>query len=58
MKKNKPNRLDPARQSLNEILQRIEPYIPKTPKINKEKPRGWKIVGNGTLPPLNSLGYE
>ncbi len=53
---NKRKIIEPAQQSLDKILRRIEPYLPKTPKVEQKKPRQWKIVGNGTLPPLNSLG--
>lgn len=52
----KRNNIEPARQSLDKILRRIEPYLPKTPKVKQKEPEQWKIVGNGTLPPLNSLG--
>jgi len=54
MKKRKD--IEPARQSLDKILRRIGPFLPKTPKVEQKEPRQWKIVGNGTLPPLNSLG--
>jgi hypothetical protein len=53
--KKKQNNLKTARQSLAQIMQEIAPYLPKTPQVKAEKPKTWKIVSNGTLPPLNSL---
>lgn len=58
MKENKQNRIDTARESLDEILGRIGPYMPKTPKTEQKQPKQWRIVGNRTLPPLNSLGHD
>jgi hypothetical protein len=43
-----------GQKSLDEILKQIEPYLPKARKTQQEPPRVWKIVSNGTLPPLNS----
>jgi len=56
MKKNK--NIKAARQSLDEILKRIEPYMPKLPKEEKKPSRTWQIVDSHVLPPLNSLGND
>ena len=55
----KKDEIKTAKESLAEILRRIEPYIPKTPKVDQKEPKKWRIVGNGGLPPLNSsLGHD
>lgn len=53
MRKNR-KKFKQGQRSLAEILKQIEPYLPKTHKTQQEPPRVWKIVSNGTLPPLNS----
>ena len=53
MDKNR-HKMKQGQQSLKEIMKRIEPYLPKARKLDPEPPRTWKIVSNGTLPPLNS----
>jgi len=50
----KSNKTKKGKQSLASIMKRIEPFLPKTRKIEIEPPRNWKVVSNGTLPPLNS----
>ncbi len=54
----KRDHIRPARRAYAEIMQEIAPYLPKTPKVKSEEPKNWKIVSNGTLPPLNSTGYS
>lgn len=51
----KRNDFKAAQESLNDILRRISPYIPKTPKSEEKQPKTWKLVSNGTLPPINSI---
>ena len=55
MVKKKRDNLKSARRSLAEIMQDIAPYLPKTPQVKAQKPKVWKIVSSGTVPPLNSL---
>ncbi|MHC4792182.1 MAG: hypothetical protein ACYS8Y_12265 [Planctomycetota bacterium] len=43
-----------ARQSLDEILKRIEPYMPKARKAEHKPPRIWQISDSRSVPPLGS----
>lgn len=54
MKKTTKKQLKEAGDSLEDILKRIEPYLPK-PRKAEEKPRGrWELISRGELPPLNT----
>ncbi len=48
MKKDK--KIEQAKESLEEILRRIGPYMPKTPKSEPTKERQWKM-SKGTIYP-------
>jgi len=50
--KNKAVRL--ANESLQEMLRRIGPYLPKPPKAEHIKPAKWEVVSEGTFPPMPS----
>jgi hypothetical protein len=54
--KNKDKKIEAARESLNEILKQIEPYIPKPPQVKQKPARLWQVVDSHVLPPLNSSG--
>ena len=45
-----------VRESLEDILKRISPYMPKSPEIKKEKPKDWRPVDSHTFPPIPSPG--
>lgn len=55
MRKNKQEHIKSAKESLEEILKQIGPYMPKPRRIKQEQPRRWKLVSGGELPPLNSI---
>ncbi len=55
--KKKQNKLKSARRSLTEIVREIGPYMPKIHKAKPEESKAWKIVSDGTLPPINSTGH-
>lgn len=54
--KNKDRKIQAARESLDEILKRIGPYMPKQPEEKKKATRTWQVVDSHVLPPLNSSG--
>ena len=54
--KAKNRNIEAARESLDEMLKRIGPYIPKKPKMKKKTTQTWQIVDSRVLPPINSLG--
>lgn len=54
MKKQKNKRLASAKESLEDILKKISPYMPKPKNVKQSEPPRWKLVSNGELPPLNS----
>lgn len=56
MKKNKQKSFKEPKESLEQILKRISPYLPETPKAEPKQPREWKLFGKGQLPPLNTSG--
>ena len=55
--KNK-DKIEAARESLDEILKRIEPYMPKRRKVEKKTTKTWQIADSHVLSPLNSLGHK
>ena len=56
MNKKKQKQIEEAKDSLGEILKRIAPYVPKTPKVKPKPKRQWKLSAQGELPPINSTG--
>ena len=54
MNKNEREHIKSAKESLDEILKRISPYMPKPRQIKREEPRRWKIVSGGEIPPLKT----
>lgn len=52
----KSENLKYAKESLDEMLKRIAPYMPKTPKVEQKPTKEWRTIGKGTIPPINS-GY-
>ena len=56
MKKNK--KIEAAQESLEDILKRIKPYMPKHRKVKEKPARTWQIVDSHVLPPPNSLRGE
>jgi hypothetical protein len=57
MKKNNKKMIDDAKESLVDILRRIEPYMPKTPQEKTEKPKEWRPVDTHVFPPMPSLRH-
>lgn len=56
--KNKDKEIKAARESLDEILKRIEPYMPKRPTIKEKTAQIWRVMDSHVLPPLNSVGHR
>jgi hypothetical protein len=56
MSKRTKIKIDSARESLEDILRRIQPYIPKTPERKEEKQRDWRPIDAHTFPPIPSSG--
>jgi hypothetical protein len=54
MKKEQKKKIKTAEESLEEILRRIKPFMPKTPEAKESPKSEWKLISNGELPPLNS----
>jgi hypothetical protein len=52
MSNNKREHIKSAKESLNEMLKRIGPYMPKPRYIKREEPKRWKLVSGGEIPPL------
>lgn len=50
MKKNK--KIEQAKESLEDILRRIGPYMPKTPKAEPTEERQWKMSKDAICPNL------
>lgn len=50
-------KINEAKESLEDILRRIHPYIPKTPQEKTEKPKEWRSVDTHAFPPLPSLKH-
>ena len=45
------NKLKKAMESLEDILERIKPYLPETPKAEPKEERQWKLSKNNDFPP-------
>ena len=41
-----------ATQSLQEMLRRIGPFLPKPPKSKHVKPPKWEVMSEGTFPSM------
>jgi len=54
MVKKKKTNIDSARESLEDILRRIKPYMPKKPQGKPEEPKEWHPVDSHTFPPMSS----
>jgi hypothetical protein len=50
VKNGKNKRIEQAVESLEEILKRIGPYMPKTPKGEHKQERTWKLSKDTALP--------
>jgi hypothetical protein len=50
MRPNKNKRMKIAGESLEEMLRRIAPFLPKPPKIEKEEPKKWEFKVEGVVP--------
>ena len=51
MKKGKNKIIHQAIESLEEILKRIDPYIPKSPKAEKKEERQWRLAKDDSVLP-------
>jgi hypothetical protein len=52
MRGHKNKKIEQAKDSLDDILKRIGPYMPKTPKEEPTKERQWKMSKDITCPHL------
>lgn len=50
MKKKKNKKYEAAKGSLNDILKTLGPYIPKTPKIERNPEPPWESIGTFPIP--------
>ncbi len=50
MKQKKDKNIAAATESLEEMLKRIGPFMPKHPKAKPEEPQEWKTESEGTVP--------
>ena len=58
MNNDQDKKIKAARQSLDDMLELIEPYTPKKPEVKKKEVKTWQIMDSNVLPPLNSLGCK
>lgn len=52
MKKGKNKIIEQAIESLEDILKRIGPYMPKSPKAEQKKERQWRLAKDDDTLPL------
>jgi hypothetical protein len=52
MRNAKSNTIKAASESLQEMLRRIGPFLPKPPKSVNIKPPQWEVLSEGTFPPM------
>ena len=48
-------KLKAGMESLDEILKKIKPFMPKPQKAKEKKEEEWKLQREGELPPIYSL---
>ena len=57
--KNKNKKYEAAKDSLDNILQILAPYTPKSPKIEQKPEPSWESVGPGKFPiPQHKIGQK
>jgi hypothetical protein len=54
MSKQNTKAMKSATESLQEILRRIGPFLPKPPKPEQKQLRTWETISEGTFPPMPS----
>lgn len=56
MKQKGQRKMKQAEDTLEKVLQKIGPYLPKPPKAESEPRAEWKIANKGEVSPVNSIG--